>query len=113
MSTMIFPLRNVPESEAQAIRDLLDQEEIIWYETSAGNWGISNHALWINDDTDTPRARHCIDRFQRQLSDSAAQQTPESLLTHLKKKPLTTILALVGAAIIIYFSISPFLSILN
>ena len=41
MPLQLFNLRGVPEDEAEDIRQLLDEHEIEFYETSAGNWGVS------------------------------------------------------------------------
>ena len=49
MATLVFRLRNVPEDEAQAVRTVLDTNNIDWYETTAGNWGIAMPGLWINN----------------------------------------------------------------
>ena len=41
MSKLLFRLRNVPDDEADEVRELLTQHSIEFYETGAGNWGIS------------------------------------------------------------------------
>lgn len=49
MPTLLFSLRGVPDDEANEIRALLTEHDIHYYETSAGNWGISMPALWLSD----------------------------------------------------------------
>lgn len=51
MSKLLFKLRGVPDDEADEIRALLAEKQIEYYETSAGNWGISLPALWLQDDS--------------------------------------------------------------
>ena len=41
MSKLLFRLRNVPDDEAEEVRQLLEEHGIETYETDAGNWGIS------------------------------------------------------------------------
>ncbi len=64
MSTLLFSLRGVPEDEAEDIRQLLDEHHIDYYETDAGNWGISMPALWLQQSDDLPRARQLLDDYQ-------------------------------------------------
>ena len=45
MSKLLFRLRHVPEDEAEEVRALLEQNSIEFFETFAGNWGISLPAL--------------------------------------------------------------------
>ncbi len=113
MATIIFPLRGVPEEEAQGVRDLLDREKIDWYETTAGNWGISNPAIWLQSKDDFNNARSCIDQYQQKLTDQAIQVDPTDWHSHIKNKPIAVILATIGIAIITYFSISPFFSLFS
>ncbi len=64
MSTLLFSLRGVPEDEAEDIRQLLDEHHIDYYETDAGNWGISMPALWLQQSDDLSRARQLLDDYQ-------------------------------------------------
>lgn len=64
MSKLLFKLRGVPDDEADEIRDLLTEKEIEYYETSAGNWGISLPALWIRDDSRYPEAKKLLEAYQ-------------------------------------------------
>ena len=74
LAKLLFPLRNVPDDEAQQVRDLLNEKQFDWYETSAGNWGISLPALWLKDDSRWEEARTCIDEFQEQLGEDARRE---------------------------------------
>ena len=40
-------MRHVPEDEAQEVRELLASNKIEFFETFAGNWGVSMPALWL------------------------------------------------------------------
>ena len=64
MSKLVFRLRNVPEDEAQDVREILENNDIGYFETSAGNWGISLPAIWINETEEFEQARQLIDEYQ-------------------------------------------------
>lgn len=64
MSKLLFKLRNVPEDEAEEVRELLNEHQIDFYETSAGNWGLSMPALWVHEESQYQRARELLDTYQ-------------------------------------------------
>lgn len=66
MSKLFFKLRNVPEDEADDVRNLLTAHQIDFYETSAGNWGISLSAIWITHDEQFDEAKRLFDSYQTQ-----------------------------------------------
>ena len=66
MSVLLFKLNGVPEDEAEAIRECLSSQDIEFYETSAGNWGVSLAAIWLNDESRLEEARALIAHYQRQ-----------------------------------------------
>jgi hypothetical protein len=118
MATIFFSLHNVPESEADDVRLLLDNNAIDWYETSAGNWGISSPAIWLNNDEQLIRAKQCLDKYQQQRALDAQEDYKNKLINkeaptlkqHFFRNPLAVLLAIVGIAILAYFSIMPFFS---
>ncbi|GJM11736.1 MAG: hypothetical protein DHS20C12_01390 [Pseudohongiella sp.] len=68
MSKLVFRLRNVPIDEAEDIRDLLEGNDIAYFETSAGNWGISLPAIWVHESEQYEFARRLIDEYQLERS---------------------------------------------
>lgn len=68
MSKLLFKLRNVPEDEAEEVRELLNEHQIDFYETSAGNWGISMPALWVREESQYQQARELLDSYQAKRS---------------------------------------------
>ncbi len=68
MSKLLFRLRGVPEDEAREVRDLLEANEIDFYETTAGNWGISLPAIWLTDEAQFAVARKLLDSYQSERS---------------------------------------------
>lgn len=116
MATLLFRLRNVPEDEANDVRDLLAEHDIAFYETTAGNWGISLPAIWLHHDEDYPRARQLLDEYQHErsirvreqyLADKAAGRA-DTTLRILAREPLKVIAYLGLVLIILYISISIF-----
>lgn len=61
-------MRDVPEDEAQEVRDLLAENDIEFFETFAGNWGISLPALWLNRNDQYELARVLLDEYQNERS---------------------------------------------
>lgn len=96
MAILFFSLRGVPEDEATDIRELLTANEIDYYETSAGNWGISMPAIWLHQKDDLAKIQPLFDEYQRQraltqraLYEELKQQGKAGgFLHHNIKKPL-------------------------
>jgi len=64
MPQMVFRLNNVPESEVDLVRDLLETNNVDFYETDAGRWGISVAAFWVKEEAEFKKARQLIEDFQ-------------------------------------------------
>ena len=66
MAKLLFSLRHVPDDETADIRELLEENHIDFYETNAGNWGISMPAIWLRDEQQHEQARLLIDDYQKE-----------------------------------------------
>ena len=116
MAKLVFKLKDVPEEEACGVRRLLDEHGLEYYQTHAGNWGISVAAIWINDDGRYAEARELIDAFQlehaRQMRAAYQEQCnsgeAETVLQRFLQNPLRFILYLLFAGVIGYFTLMPF-----
>jgi len=119
MAKLLFKLKNVFDDEADDIRQLLDENQIDYYESPAGNWGISMHALWLNNESQFETARELIDEYQQQRSqrvqDEIEQQKAsgefETILQRALNRPIQFIIYLAFILFILYLSIAPFLGI--
>lgn len=119
MAVIVFKLNGVPDDEADQVRALLDENSIDYYETTAGRWGVSVAALWVKNDDDKPAARALIEEFQfhRQAQIKAeyeqlrSQGELENTLSRLLSNPLRTVFYIIFILLIIYISLSPFISI--
>lgn len=119
MPAKLFPLNGVPDDEAEDVRALLKAGEIDFYETPAGNWGISAPALWLNDESQFAQARALIDGYQRErllrVQEEYARQQREgsnrTIIDVIRENPLRFFVYLAVIVAIVYFSTKPFLDI--
>jgi hypothetical protein len=118
MAVIIFKLRFVPEDEAQDVRELLSENKIDYYETSAGIFGISMPALWLKDVSQLEKARELIEEYQ-QVRQSRAQKeyqqqkqtgSARTLLDIFKEDPMRFIGYLLAIALVIYFTVFLFMA---
>lgn len=108
MSVLFFSLRGVPEDEADEVRTLLTEHEIDFYETPAGNWGISMPALWLRDETQLPEVQTLLDSYQTQRA--AEQRTlylqhKKTLWQAFIEKPLLYLACCTAITLVCYVSI--------
>lgn len=113
MAILLFSLRGVPEDEAYEVRELLSKHEINFYETSAGNWGVSMPALWLRDNSELKKARQLLDEYQQQrqltqrqlyLERKQAGQS-KTLFNSCREKPLLFMAYLAVLVAVVYVSI--------
>lgn len=117
MSTLLLHLRNVPDDEAAAIRTLLDDAGLPWYETRASLWGVSPGSFWLKHATDLPRARELLARFQTDRADTAraeratalAEGRADTFLTTLRAHPIRVVVFLLVAVFFAALTAWPFL----
>ena len=113
MSTLLFSLRGVPDDEADEIRELLTENNIDYYETSAGNWGISMPALWVRNNEEVFAAQKLLNQYhqqraitQREIYDQLKKEGGnKQLLDVLTENPLRFIIYIGAIAFILYVSI--------
>ena len=118
MSVILFKLRFVPEDEAQDIRELLADNEIDYYETSAGIMGISMPAIWLRDESQLEHAKQLIEDYQQQREKNARDEyinqqnagTNKTFIGLFKEDPARFIGYLVAIIIIVYFSVILFIN---
>ena len=119
MAKLIFKLKSVSYDEADDIKNLLTENKIDFYESPAGNWEISMHALWLNDEAQYTQAKQLIDEYQVKRSRRIRLETQqkidqgeyETFIQRLFNKPIQVFITLAIIIFILYFSIMPFLGI--
>ena len=118
MSILLFRLRNVPEDEAEDVRELLNSNNFKFYETSAGNWGISTAAIWLKNNDQLDKAKALIENYQTERGVSQRHDYEElkksgghkTLSDAFKENPFRFIAYLAIVGFIIYVSTKPFLT---
>jgi hypothetical protein len=113
VAILLFSLRGVPEDEVDEINALLTEQNVDFYETPAGNWGISMPALWLRDHNDQERARQLLANYQAQRLFNARaaylqrQQTGEhkTLLKAFMARPLQHGAYWLASGLVCYVSI--------
>ena len=112
MAVLIFKLRYVPDDEAHEVRELLIDNEIDYYETSAGFFGISMPGLWLKNEDQLQKAKQLIDEYQ-QLRQKKAREDYEqgdarTFLDMFKEAPVSYISYILAIILICYFMIALF-----
>lgn len=111
MAELLFKLNGVPEDEAFEVRALLEEAGIDFYETHAGNWGVSLAAIWLKDDSQLTQAKTLLDTYQAQrlqlIREQARDNPPETLWQRWFRQPLQVIAILLFVGFIVYVSVVP------
>ncbi len=118
MSKLLFRLRHVPEDEAREVRDLLETNEIEYFETSAGLFGISLPAIWVNRDEQFEVARRLLDEYQTERRERVRSEyqlarergEARTMFDFFRENPARFLGSLVMAALVLYFSLRFFFS---
>ena len=110
MAILLFSLRGVPDDESFEIQNLLDEHEINYYETSAGNWGISMPALWLKNDDQLEKAQHLLNEYhteraitQREIyQELKKERKNKGIFDSFIENPLKFFIYIAAIAFIIY-----------
>jgi len=104
MAKLLLNLRNVPDDEADDVRALLDEHDIVFYETSPGFWNISLGGIWVREDSAFAEAKRLMGEYQAQrgarvrAENEAARRdgTADTFWTVLRKEPMRVLVAVLG-----------------
>ena len=113
MAKILFRLTDVPDDEAHEVRELLTSNAIDYYETSAGNWGVSMSAIWLSDDSQFEKARALLDVYQSERTARMREEyirlkqagENKTFLAAVSEKPLSFTIHLAVALLVIYLSV--------
>ncbi len=117
MTIKLFSLKGVPQDEAKDIRELLNQNDIDYYETPGGLWGLSVPAIWLKNEDQLRAAYPLIEKYQADRRLKAKQEYESSkkeghinaIIHKLMEDPIHFLVYLAIIIIVLYFSIKPFL----
>ena len=116
MPHLLLKLNSVPEDELIDVRRLLDENDINYYETDAGRFGISLAAIWLPDSVDPERATELLDRYQEQRYQQAREiyeqqqrdGTAETFLLKALRSPIRTVIYIAAILAVLFFTVMPF-----
>lgn len=119
MPVKLFSLHNVPDDEAEEVRELLRGNAIDFYETPAGNWGISVPSIWLHDKNQLEKAKALIGSYQKERLNRAREEYAQLGRTGrhrtigdvIRENPLRFVVYLAAIAALLYFSTKPFMDI--
>lgn len=118
MSKLLFRLHDVPDDEANDIRELLNTHNLDCYETDDGRWRVGVAAIWLRDDSQFDAARALINAYQMQRYQRSQQEQQAlqeqglntSLLHRFLERPLTFLMIMLLVAVVLLVSVYPFLA---
>lgn len=114
---LLFKLNGVPDDEADEVRRLLRDHGIDFYETEQGRWRISLAAIWLRGDDREEEARALIEEYERERATRMREEyetalregRAERLVDRIRERPVEVFFALLAIALVLYFSIMPFI----
>jgi hypothetical protein len=118
MTHHLMNLRHVPDDEADDIRALFEEHHVPFYETPPSRWGISMGGFWVHDDQEAERAKALLEDYQSQRLEHERSRYEADLASgrtggiwwRLRQKPVTTLAACLAIAVILVFSLAPFVT---
>jgi len=111
MAVLIFKLRYVPLDEVVEVRDLLSENDINFYETSAGVLGISMPGLWVKDEDQADKAKQLIDEYQTLRQKKAKEEhrlIQRTYVDMFKEAPIRFLSIILAIALIGFFTVFSF-----
>lgn len=117
MAILLFRLNNVPEDEAEEIRELLHEHDIPFNETQAGRFRIGLAAIWLLDASYLEQAQALISDYQTNRFENAQDEKRllkqmgliMSFILRFQENPLQFTLTIVALLLVLGASILPFL----
>ncbi len=121
MARLLFRLGNVPDAEAEEVRELFEARGFDTFETRAGFWGLGVAAIWLRDEGQFDAAREALDAYQQGLSERMRQEHSDlaergeapTLWKRLLQHPVRMLLVAVAVAVILAITLLPFLGLID
>ncbi|MBW8367991.1 MAG: hypothetical protein K0M70_09050 [Arenimonas sp.] len=117
MAKLLLNLRNVPDDEADDVRDLFVTHAIDVYETKPSMWGVSAGGIWLADAKQLDEAVRLLAQYQVERAARARAEREAavregrapSTWSNLRDNPRQAVVALVGIALMLAIVTLPFL----
>ncbi|MFY2764715.1 DUF6164 family protein [Arenimonas sp. MALMAid1274] len=116
MAKLLLNLRNVPDDEADDVRELMAAHGIEIYETRPSLWGVSAGGIWLRQKEQEAQALQLMAGYQAErgararaereaeLRDGRARSTWQGM----REKPLQSAAAVLGILLMIAVATLPF-----
>jgi len=109
MAKLLLNLRHVPDDEADDVREMLDANGIVFYETKPGPWRISVGGIWISQDAAIVEAKRLMAEYQQARGARARAEyaaavrdgTAETFWSQLREEPLRVLLTVVAIVLLL------------
>ena len=109
MSKLLLNLRNVPDDEADDVREMLDANGIAYFETRPGPWRISVGGIWITEDAAIVEAKRLMADYQQARGERARAEyaaavrdgTAETFWSQLRSEPLRVLLTIAAIVLLL------------
>lgn len=117
MAKLLLNLRNVPDDEADEVRDLLQAHGIDFYETPPSLWGVSAGGLWLRSPDQLEAARAHLDRYQQARGERMRAEREAELREgraastwgNMRANPRQALGAVIGIVLMLALAMLPFL----
>lgn len=121
MAKKLIIMRNMPDDEVEDIASLLTDNGIAFYQTPAGNWGISMPAFWIEDANEYPRAKVLLDRYEAARQQRVREEyealkragKQRTMIDEIREKPLRFLITMAFIVFLLYLTLHPFINFLS
>jgi hypothetical protein len=121
MARLLFKLAQVPDDEANEIRELLEENNIRFYETDAGFWRVGLDAIWLPSTDQEEAARDLIRHYQEARTIAQKQNHAElvqagaalSLWQSFRTQPFRFLGVLIAVLFVLTLTLVPFLMLLK
>lgn len=116
MPILLMNLRQVPDDEAEEVRELLRQHELPYFETPPSRFGISSGAIWLGDDGRREQAQALLAGYQQQRRERARESLQSAqregraatFWSLLRSEPLRVVSALIVIAVLMALCALPY-----
>lgn len=117
MAKLLLNLRNVPDDEADEVRDLLTAHAIDFYETKPSMWGVSAGGIWLAEASQQEQAMRLLAEYQVQRATAARARREQdiregralSTWDNMRADPRQAVVAVIGIVLMLAVATLPFL----
>ena len=116
MAALFFKLANVPDDEAEDVRHLLSENNILFYETHAGFFRVGLDAIWLHDSSQLNTAKQLLQDYQQKryqsqrelFSQSQEKGEAETLWQRISHQPIRFLAAILAVVFVLTLTLVPF-----